>query len=59
LLATDANPEATYMIAGSKDNKLIGFKVKAQNDNVRLYNLVLTSSSALDIASNYRLTNAS
>jgi hypothetical protein len=55
--ATDSNPNATFMLAGSKDNRLVAFKVTANNDSIKLYNVNFVATNGTK-ASNYRLTDA-
>ena len=56
--ATDSNPDATFILAGSTGNNLIAFKVSAKNDAVRIFNLNFDGTN-LDKASNYELVDAS
>ena len=58
IASTDANPDATFILAGSTGNNLIAFKVSAKNDSVRLFNLNFNGTN-LDSASNYELVDAS
>ncbi|MDD3303138.1 MAG: hypothetical protein PHN31_06295 [Candidatus Gracilibacteria bacterium] len=57
LSASDSNPNAKLLLAGNTAEKLIAFRVKAQNDDVKLRDLVFSGAS-LDNISNYKVINS-
>jgi hypothetical protein len=54
LSASDANPKASLLLAGDKDQKVLAFRVKAENDSVKLRDVVFSGTN-LDNLSNFRL----
>lgn len=58
LSSSDANPKKSLLLAGTKDQKVLAFRVKAENDTVRLRDLVFSGSN-LDKLSNFRVQDAS
>lgn len=51
---SDNNPKASLLLAGDKDQKVLAFRLKAENDKVTLRDLVFTGTN-LDKLSNFRL----
>ncbi len=51
---SDNNPKASLLLAGDKDQKVLAFRVKAENDAVKLRDLVFTGTN-LDNLSNFRV----
>lgn len=58
LSSSDANPKASLLLAGDKDQKVLAFRVKASNDSVKLRDLAFTGSN-LDKLSNFRVVSSS
>jgi len=58
LSSSDANPKASLLLAGDKDQKVLAFRVKATNDSVRLRDLSFTGTN-LDSLSNFRVVSSS
>lgn len=54
LSASDNNPKASLLLAGDKDQKVLAFRVKAENDTIKLRDLVFTGTT-LGNLSNFRL----
>jgi hypothetical protein len=54
LSASDANPKASLLLAGDKDQKVLAFRVKAENDSVKLRDVVFSGTN-LENLSNFRL----
>ncbi len=46
---SDQNPLSQVLLAGSTDNKILAFRVRASNDNVKLRDLVFTGSNLNDL----------
>jgi len=57
LSASDSNPNAKLLLAWNTAEKLMAFRVKAQNDDVKLRDLVFSGTS-LDNISNYKIINS-
>ena len=57
IAASDNNPQTQLFLSPSTANKLLAFKMTANNDNVSVYNVNLTGTN-LDALSNFRLVNA-
>ncbi len=51
---SDANPKASLLLAGSKDQKILAFRVKAANDNVKLRDVTIIGTTIGNL-SNFRL----
>lgn len=54
LSTSDNNPKRSLLLAGDKNQKVLAFRVKAENDNVKVRDLVFSGSN-LDSLSNFRL----
>ena len=55
---SNSNPQAQLLLSTATDQKLLGFKVTATNDNISLYDVALTGTS-LDKFTNFRLQDSS
>jgi hypothetical protein len=42
ILASDNNPKTSLFLAGSQNNEIFAFRLKAENDNIGLDGLVFT-----------------
>ena len=58
LSTSDANPKASLLLAGDRDQKVLSFRVKASNDAVKLRELSFTGTN-LNNLSNFRVVNSS
>ena len=58
LSASDSNPKASLLLAGDRDQKVLAFRVKAENDSVKLRDLSF-SGLGLGNLSNFRVINSS
>jgi len=58
LSTSDANPKASLLLAGDKDQKVLAFRVKAENDSVRLRDLAFTGTGLSNL-SNFRVVSSS
>jgi len=56
LAASDSNPHAKLLLAGSTSEKLLAFRVRATNDDVKLRDLIFTGSN-LESLSNFKITD--
>jgi len=54
LSSSDNNPKRSLLLAGDRDQKVLAFRVRAQNDNVRLRDLTFTGTN-LSYLSNFRV----
>ena len=54
---SDVNPQAQLLLSPSTAAQLLAFKVTAKNDNVSLYNVILTGANIAAL-SNFKLTDA-
>lgn len=54
LSVSDSNPKASLLLAGSKDQKVLAFRLKAENDTVKFRDLVFTGTNLSNL-SNFRL----
>lgn len=54
LSTSDANPKASLLLAGAKDQKVLAFRVKASNDSVKLRDVMFTGTGLSDL-SNFRI----
>lgn len=54
LSSSDNNPKASLLLAGDKDQKVLAFRIKAENDTVKLRDLQFTGTG-LENLSNFRI----
>lgn len=54
LSSSDNNPKASLLLAGDKNQKVLAFRVKAENDAIKLRDLVFSWTN-LDKLSNFRI----
>lgn len=54
LSVSDNNPKASLFLAGDKDQRVLAFRIKAENDSIKLRDLVFTGSN-LGNLSNFRV----
>ncbi len=54
LSVSDNNPKASLFLAGDKDQRVLAFRIKAENDSIKVRNLVFTGTN-LGNLSNFRI----